>query len=564
MSVYTKTSPAPLLDDVPPLQQQGPGTLRDSWCQEEQQAREYNQPVVQVRHTDQAFEALDALEAQAKLAGNDPTRFSYAIPERRPYPGVFGVVRRNIFVSFVAVVFLGTGAWFFLDAVWVVLQIWAPMVSDRDKTWRWLIEQGKLFSVPLVCLVFTWFHVWLALLMMFYPLNFYGLPCRPIVPEWLGLPINGWQGIVPRKAHIMAERVCDTMIGNIVTIEEFMDRVEPDHFWDSLQESFGTVSSAVLERLMKSRCPGVWENLPSEVQLELKEKVQEETKKSFTPALDDIKKNINTILDLRQMSSDALASDPGLMVWMFRKIAARELRFITHVAAVMGFLLGLVQVVLYMALQGVQSPSWLPSWDYIMLPVSGLLIGYFTNWLAIKMTFSPVWPHMYLNNVINIQGVFMKRQKEASEQLAQLVCEKVVDARAMLNYMVQSPNGSQGIDMILEIYKRHVSNTVDKSLGRFGNIAPSFVKDMVDGVKDELIEITQEVLPEHTEKITQYMDETMKIRETLTWRLQRITPPEFERIIHPIFEEDEWILLVVGGFLGVVIGLLQAWALQAL
>jgi len=535
MSVYTKTSPAPLLDDGPPLQQQGPQAL-------------------------EAFDALDAVEAQVKLAGNDPTRFSYAIPERSPYPGALGFIRRNIFVSFVVVVFLGTGAWFFLDAVWVVLQLWAPMSRDVDKDGAWLKEQAKLFSVPLVCLLFTWFHVWLALLMMFYPLNFYGLPCRPIVPEWLGLPINGWQGIVPRKAHIMAERVCDTMIGNIVTIEEFMDRVEPDHFWESLQESFGSVSSAVLERLIKSRCPGVWESLPSEVQLELMEKVQEETKSSFTPALEDIKKNINNILDLRQMSSDALASDPGLMVWMFRKIAARELTFITHVAAVMGFLLGLVQVVFYIALKNVGNFDW----DYVMLPVSGLLIGYFTNWLAIKMTFSPVWPHMYLNNVVNIQGVFMKRQKEASEQLAALVCEKVVDARAMLNYMIQSPNGSHGIDKIIEIYKTHVSNAVDKSLGRFGNMAPAFVQNIVGGVKDELIQITQEVLPEHTEKITQYMDNTMKIRETLSWRLQRITPPEFERIIHPIFEEDEWILLVVGGFLGVVIGLLQAWALQGL
>merc|ERR1712232_515606 len=222
-----------------------------------------------------------------------------------------------------------------------------------------------------------------------------------------------------------------------------------------------------------------------------------------------------------------------------------------HVAAVMGFLLGLVQVVFYIALKNVGNFDW----DYVMLPVSGLLIGYFTNWLAIKMTFSPVWPHMYLNNVVNIQGVFMKRQKEASEQLAALVCEKVVDARAMLNYMIESPNGSHGIDK---------SNAIDKSLGRFGNMAPSFVQNIVGGVKDELIQITQEVLPEHTEKITQYMDNTMKIRETLSWRLQRITPPEFERIIHPIFEEDEWILLVVGGFLGVVIGLLQAWALQGL
>ena len=358
----------------------------------------------------------------------------------------------------------------------------------------------------------------------------------------------------------MAERVCDTMIGNIVTIEEFMDRVEPDHFWESLQDCFAMVSSEVLERLIAIRCPGVWEQLPSSVQAELKNKVCEETKSAFTPALGEIKMNINTILNLKQMSSDALSKDPELMVWMFRKIARRELNFITHVAAVMGFLLGLVQVVLYIQLQGVGDFDW----DYIMLPGSGLIIGYFTNWLAIKMTFCPVWPHMFLNNTINIQGVFMKRQKEAADELAALICEKVVDARAMLNYIVASAHGSQGIDMVIEIYKKHVSNAIDKTVGPLGNIAPSFVKDLVDGVKEDLIKISLEVLPKHTDKIAKYMDEMMKVQETLSWRLQRITPPEFERIIHPIFEEDEWILLVVGGFLGVVIGVLQAWVLQNL
>ena len=132
---------------------------------------------------------------QAPEAADLLSRFAYRIPERQPYPGILATIRRNIFVGFVLLVFLGTGAWLTADAVRVVLWIDA----DPQANFRWLIEQGKLFSVPLVCLLFTWFHVWLALLMMFYPINFYGCPRRPIVPEWLDLPINGWQGIVPRK-----------------------------------------------------------------------------------------------------------------------------------------------------------------------------------------------------------------------------------------------------------------------------------------------------------------------------------------------------------------------------
>lgn len=33
---------------------------------------------------------------------------------------------------------------------------------------------------------------------------------------------------------------------------------------------------------------------------------------------------------------------------------------------------------------------------------------------------------------------------------------------------------------------------------------------------------------------------------------------QFERLLHPIFEEDEWILIVLGGVLGLIIGWGQA------
>jgi uncharacterized membrane protein YheB (UPF0754 family) len=258
------------------------------------------------------------------------------------------------------------------------------------------------------------------------------------------------------------------------------------------------------------------------------------------------------------MATEALAKDPRLMVDMFREVASRELVFITHVAAVMGFILGLVQVCLYIALEG----KW-KYIDFIMLPVSGLIIGYFTNWLALKMTFQPVWPHFYCGKVINIQGVFLKRQKQAAHQMSVLICGKVIDSRAMFNYIIQSQS-QVGLEKVLEIYKKHMYNTVDQSCGSVRSMTPSFIAKEIDNIKEDVVNISLEILPQYTSDIQQYMDETMQIQQTLDYRLSRVSPPEFENIIHPIFQEDEWILLVVGGFLGVIIGLLQAWALQSI
>ena len=60
-------------------------------------------------------------------------------------------------------------------------------------------EVLQLVSIPLISCVFTYFHIWLALWMMFYPMRFVGVLRIPGTN--VGLP--GWQGIVPSKAMKM-------------------------------------------------------------------------------------------------------------------------------------------------------------------------------------------------------------------------------------------------------------------------------------------------------------------------------------------------------------------------
>lgn len=463
-------------------------------------------------------------------------KFQYEPPYRKPYPRVLGAIRRNIFITYVVVVALASIGWLVTDFWYTVV-----LAARFDAWWN----RAKIISVPLICLGFTWFHVWLALQMMFYPINFIGI-CKPYI---------GWQGIVPRKAGVMAQRACDAMIGNIVSIEEFMDRIDPEEFFSSLQSTLSVIASEVLEQVVQKRWPTMWEALPNSVQLEIKEKVLEDVKKSLMPAMADLKQNINTILDIKQMSIDALVANPRMMVEMFREIAPRELLFIQHVAAVMGFLLGLVQTVLYVCITGKYA-------DYYILPISGLIIGFFTNWLALWMTFRPIWPHMMCGNMLNWQGVFLKRQKEAAAKMSHLICKKVIDARAMIEYMLKSSD--TGVEQLLAIYQKHMTATIESSVGFARTVVPTFVGQGIDDLKKDVVDISLEILPKHTREIEAFVDTAMNVEETLSWRLARVPPPEFEDIVHPIFKDDEWILLLVGGVLGVIVGLVQAWCMQNL
>ena len=43
----------------------------------------------------------------------------------------------------------------------------------------------------------------------------------------------------------------------------------------------------------------------------------------------------------------------------------------------------------------------------------------------------------------------------------------------------------------------------------------------------------------------------------------RLSSAEFERVLHPVFEEDEWTLILIGTALGGIAGVLQATAAGA-
>jgi len=404
------------------------------------------------------------------------------------------------------------------------------------KGWENWVDLVKYASIPVVGVCFTWWHVWLGIQMCWYPIEFWGIP-----------PVLGWQGIVPRRASIMAERSCDLMIGNLITIEEVIDRIQPEDFFQQLGPTLGKCSAAVLARMASKHCPQIWSKLPDAVKNELQVAVLESSQEMFRPIITDLKRNVNQIFNIKQMAVDALVEDKPLLVKMFQEIGRKEFTFVLHVAAVMGFILGVVQMLI---------------WKYVhvwwSLPLSGLIIGYFTNWLAITMIFRPVQPHVICGGYINVQGVFLKRQQQVSRELTNMICTHLIYARKMLEFVIRT----EGFQQVLGIYQSHMETAIDKVLGRSSQVLPVFVgRGVVQGVKDDVVQYALDELPNHSKEIEEYMDKTFALADLIGPRLSGLPPEEFEGMLRPVFQEDEWMVLLLGGVLGVVVGTVQAFVL---
>jgi len=67
--------------------------------------------------------------------------------------------------------------------------------------------------------------------------------------------------------------------------------------------------------------------------------------------------------------------------------------------------------------------------------------------------------------------------------------------------------------------------------------------------------------PSYRQQVEQYADEAMDIHDTLAGRMQQMTAEEFESVLRPVFQQDEWELIAVGAVLDFPVGELQVFVM---
>lgn len=74
--------------------------------------------------------------------------------------------------------------------------------------------------------------------------------------------------------------------------------------------------------------------------------------------------------------------------------------------------------------------------QFIELPLIAALIGWFTNWVAIKLLFHP--KKKIKIGILEIQGVFPKRQKIFAEKLGKVIAREIVSSQDIKEKLNQS------------------------------------------------------------------------------------------------------------------------------
>ena len=110
----------------------------------------------------------------------------------------------------------------------------------------------------------------------------------------------------------------------------------------------------------------------------------------------------------------------------------RELRFVVWSGLVLGAVLGLLTLPLLSLVQGDDPVP--PIW---FLPLSGVVVGYLTNRIALTAIFEPVHPRRV--GPFTLHGLFVRRQTEVAAVYGRVIADDVVTLAAIGDELVAGP-----------------------------------------------------------------------------------------------------------------------------
>lgn len=412
----------------------------------------------------------------------------------------------------------------------------------------------SLLTIPLFTGAIGYVTNWTGVWMLFYPIRFRGVrmpglkALANVLPRRLqqipGIMDGGlgWQGIVPSRAAKMGSIAVDKGIAKLGGPGDFYERLDPEAIAEHVLENARDEIDEVVDRIMERDYPQFWRDLPPRLRRAVHDRVQGQLPAIVRGITDQIGAHVDQLLNVKLMVIHRIEANPELANRIYLEVGDRELRFIVYFGFVFGFLLGIPTAFLTVEV--------LPIWW--LLPISGVLIGYTTNVLGIRMIFEPVRPRRI--GPLTLQGLFLKRQPEVAEVYADIIAEHIVTVGNMAEDLLHGPSADRSRQMIEAALRPAVDNAVGRArpavriavgARRYDQIRSSLAAEAADRTMAPLTD------PDFAKA------QSRGIREFVAARMRQMDPADFSEMLRTAMREDEWLLYLHGAVLGFLTGLIH-------
>lgn len=192
--------------------------------------------------------------------------------------------------------------------------------------------------------------------------------------------------------------------------------------------------------------------------------------------------------------------------------------------------------------------------EYVLylLPPIAALIGWLTNFLAVKMLFHPKAPISIFG--FEVQGVFPKRQAQLAAKLGDLVSEELFSVEEVTDRIKEVSTNQETMDLI----GRRIEKTIrEKLVKSFPMLSMFLSDDMVEKVtklfKDEL----RDFIRESADGVAKKIEKDLDVREMVRKKVEAFSSDKLEALLSSLMKKEFRFIEVIGAVIGFLIGCAQ-------
>ncbi|MBL0882646.1 MAG: DUF445 family protein [Chitinophagaceae bacterium] len=192
------------------------------------------------------------------------------------------------------------------------------------------------------------------------------------------------------------------------------------------------------------------------------------------------------------------------------------------------------------------------SYILFLIPIISAFIGWFTNWIAIKMLFHPKEPKKILG--ITLQGIFPKRQQQFAEKLGKLVSQELLSFADIQQKLVHPDN----IQQLMPVVEQHIDQFLRKKLAEEMPVISMFIgENTIQQLKSVFMKELETLFPVIMERYMGHLQQELDLEKIVTQKVASFSSDKLEEILQSILSKEFRFVELIGAILGFIIGLFQ-------
>jgi uncharacterized membrane protein YheB (UPF0754 family) len=191
------------------------------------------------------------------------------------------------------------------------------------------------------------------------------------------------------------------------------------------------------------------------------------------------------------------------------------------------------------------------SWIFL-IPIISAFIGWFTNWIAIKMLFHPKEPKKILG--ITFHGIFPKRQRQFAEKLGILVSTELIS----FSEIEEKITNPENIKKLLPLLEGRIDDFLRTRLSEAFPIISMFIGESTIGqLKVVFLKELESMFPDLIKSYMKNIESQLDLQKIVTEKVYGFSSDKMEMILNQIMSKEFRFVEIIGGVLGLIIGIFQ-------